>query len=775
MKRILKLLILSVFSFVAVLSCKQDEKTPLSEIKLKDTELNVPAEEREYSITYSIVNPIEGANIAVSAEFSESSEWITSINTEIANIVKFKVLANEQEESRTATLTLDYANGSATVELVVNQAGIVENPEDLPFEIEVSDIGIETAKATIIPKDQEMLYATLCIDTETFNTTIGSDEDMFEAMVNKYWEAATNYGVSITVFLEQTLKSGEQALNVSGLKPGRSYYAIAVGMDTKAKQTSAMVKKEFSTKDIEMNGATFEISHENKENTTFIEVKPSSNSIYYYYDALKKSDIENSQVSLKESLEEFFYNQIMYSMTMFGISREETMKEMLHKGPSSSDFQNLYADTDYVLVATSVTLEGYVCSEMTEYAFRTPKVTPSDNQLSLALSDINVNSVKISITTTNSDRYCMMILPTADYPGMTPEQILAKIEGHQTLDSHVNSGNAEGTVNSLKADTEYIVMLFGYEHGRATTAPVSQTFRTLEDGNPEELQFDFDFSEITSTSVKVKTTPTPNNALYFAFICEASYGVKEVNEYVEYLAQIYISMGMAADKADFLKKMSKRGLEDRYYDNLFGDTEYKMFAFGVYPETGKIATEIVFSDTFRTLPREVSDVTINLISDKYFNGDEVAEAYSQYAAAKGRAAVPVKVETTGDVDKFFYHIFLNDLSDTEKYTDDSIIHSLVRNGGITEPEALFYCDYDATFTIIGVAKGKDGKYGNVYRRVMTPTKEGCSPIDEFVPINNAPAASMRLESAKPVVPTFEFPSSNAATSVEDNGIYVEWR
>lgn len=772
MKRIFKLLILIVFSCVAVLSCKPDEKVSLSEIKLNDTELNVPAKGGEYSITYSIVNPIDGVSLTVSAE---PSEWITSINTEMANIIKFKVLANDSAESRTATLTLDYANGSATEEFVVNQAGITENPEDLPFEIEVSDIGIETARATFTPKDQDMLYTTMCVDAETFDNTIGSDEAMFEAMVNKYWEAATNYGVTITVLLEQILKCGYQALNVSGLLPGRSYYAIAVGMDTKAKQTSAMVKKEFSTKSIEMNGATFEISHENRENSTFVEVKPSSNSIYYYYDAMKKSDIENLSVSLKESLEEFFYNQIMYSMTMLGIPREETMKEMLIQGPSSYEFQNLHADTDYVLVATSVTLEGYVCSEMTEYEFHTPSVTPSDNQLTLTVSDINVNSVKVSITASNDDQYCMMTLPTADYPGMTPEQILAKIEGRNALDNHVNSGNAEGKVNGLKASTEYIVLLFGYEHGRATTAPVSRKFTTLADGNPEELQFAFDFSEITSTSVRVKTTPTPNNALYFAFICEASYDVKDVNEYVEYLAKMYVSMGMASDKADFLKKISKRGIEDRYHKNLFGDTEYKMFAFGVYPETGKIATEIVFSDTFRTLPREVSDVTINLISDKYFNGDEVAENYTQYSGAKGKAAIPVKVETTGDVDKFYYHIFLNDLSDTEKYSDDSIIYSLANNGGITVPETIFYCDYGGTFTVVGVAKGKDGKYGNVYRRVVTPTKEGCSPIDEFVPINNAPAASMRLESAKPALPVSDSRSSNATASVADSSISIEWR
>lgn len=169
---------------------------------------------------------------------------------------------------------------------------------------------------------------------------------------------------------------------------------------------------------------------------------------------------------------------------------------------------------------------------------------------------------------------------------------------------------------------------------------------------------------------------------------------------------------------------------------------------------GTKATDIIFSQPVKTQPREVSDVTINIVCDKYFNGDELAELYPEYSGAKGQAAIPVRAETTGDVAGYYYMVYVGDISDPEKDSDDAVIYALT-NGGLTSGTTVFYGDFGGTYTVVGVAKGSDGKYGNVYRKAITFDKAGCSPIEEFeTEVTNAPRLKASIKK-----PAFTVPES----------------
>ena len=47
----------------------------------------------------------------------------------------------------------------------------------------------------------------------------------------------------------------------------------------------------------------------------------------------------------------------------------------------------------------------------------------------------------------------------------------------------------------------------------------------------------------------------------------------------------------------------------------------------------------------------------------------------------------------------------------------------------------FYTAFDEPRCVIAVAVDADGNFGPVYRQAITFTKEGCSPVDEFVPFS----------------------------------------
>ncbi|HIZ86155.1 MAG TPA: hypothetical protein IAC04_06665 [Candidatus Coprenecus stercoravium] len=752
MKKITSILLLAGICLTLLCSCRQDEPVTLaSEIKLNETELEISSDGGNGAITYSILNPVDG----VMMEASSEAGWLGNFDTGKDNVVTFKVEPNADTSSREAVILLEYASGKATAEVTLTQLGRVgdQGGNLPPFEITVTDIGIETATANFIPRDKEMPYAYMSFTKDEYEA-LGSDGKVYEETVAIFWEQATSMGLSIDDYMSKyILAVGDRCQGMSGLRPGAAYYVCAVGMDETANQTSDLVKTEFATDTVEYNGAEFTISHRQEGSAVIVEVVPSSDEIYYYWDALRKSDVDNPAIPLDESLEEYFYEQIEWSYTL-GIPREETMRDLLSQGVSLHEFKNLNASEDYVIAAMSVTLEGYVNSAMTMYEFSTPGIESSDNELTLTLSNVTVNSVDISVTTTNDDSYALTVLPVSDYPDLTPGQILEEIEGSPALASCVYSGDKDAPMLGLAASTEYYALLFGYEQGCVTTDLVYETFVTLEDGNPENLAFEFEFSEITSNSLLARIIPNPDNGRYFFYICESWYDEELVSDYVEYMAMTYISMNMATGMEDFLLQTSRYGTVENTFDELLGGTEYKVFTFGVYPD-GTKATDIIFSQPVNTLPREVSDVTINLICDKYFDGDELVELYPQYSGAKGQAAIPVRVETTGDVVEHYYHVFVGDVSNPDKDSDDALINVLTTQGGLTSDEAMFYGDFGSTYTVVGVAKGRDGKYGNVYRKAITFDKAGCSPIEEFEPVEiNAPKFKASIKK-----PAFTVPES----------------
>lgn len=703
-------------------SCVKEEVIDESKLVLSRDTVSVSYVGGDYAITYSIVNN-RRASGNVSAE--ADSEWLT-VKSVSDNVLKLNVTEN-QGEKRTGEVNIFYPDKSVlAATLTVVQDSLNADPVETPiFEIALEEVGLENSIVSFTPEDESMTYYIANVSVEEYDS-IGSDEGLFKKLSDECWANALRYGLPIDDYMElYGLSKGYMCKTFSRLFPSTSYYAVAVGMDKQAKQTTEMVKYEYSTAAVEMNDATFEITYDLKPSYVRMDVLPSSDEVYYFFNAIRESDVEALGVSLEESIKTYIDERVEYGMSM-GYSREDYLKQMLSKGPASGEFNNIYASTVYLGVAVSVSLEGYLNSEVTVKEFETLAVEKSDNKLAMDVSYIGVDCVSLSITTTNDDPYCLVVIPTSTWPGLSPEEFLEKLEGDYSLESYVATGDISGTLRGLEKNTEYYLMLFGYKSGCATTDLISQTITTQDEGNPELLQFEFSFSDVTEGSLTANVSPSPDNALFVTTLVEAWYTEEDVYKYIDQTAASY-----NVSTANFLKQVSVRGPQAMKLDRLNSDTEYKIFAIGVYIDSGKYATGVFFSDPVRTEQRTVSDSEITLRTDKYFNGDEVAELYPEHSGAAGQAVMPVYAEVTGDVERYYYHMYLNDMSDSELYPDDSFIYDLTYNGGLSEEKTIFYCGYGMTYTVVGVAKDHDGNFSKVFRKVIVCQEDGCSPIDEF--------------------------------------------
>lgn len=88
----------------------------------------------EYSFSYEVTNPVDGAELTASAD----ADWISAISTADAKVT-FTVAANETTEARSASITLSYT-GAENVTVTVEQAAGEAAPTS-PW-VEVTDIKV---------------------------------------------------------------------------------------------------------------------------------------------------------------------------------------------------------------------------------------------------------------------------------------------------------------------------------------------------------------------------------------------------------------------------------------------------------------------------------------------------------------------------------------------------------------------------------------------------------------------------------------------------------
>lgn len=119
-------LFLSVLAMVSVsVACSKTDpdqedpgQSPVTSVKLSDTSFVVDAKGGEFSVYYSISNPVEGLSAQV---MTDDEDWITSLNAEVDGVITFSVEQNEGKDGREGKIVLTYA--SCSQEIIVCQEG----------------------------------------------------------------------------------------------------------------------------------------------------------------------------------------------------------------------------------------------------------------------------------------------------------------------------------------------------------------------------------------------------------------------------------------------------------------------------------------------------------------------------------------------------------------------------------------------------------------------------------------------------------------------------
>lgn len=588
--------ILAALAAVTVQGCKQDE-SHVTELNLQSETLEVAPEGGIATMTYTINNPVEGAAV----EALSSSEWLHDFDCSTDNEINFTVDENpEVGQTRTAKVVVSYNNGAIEKEFSVIQG---EGVEKAPFDIDITEIGLDYAIATITPLDQEMTWHALTYECWVLDERFETIDDAIADFLNAYQFVASMSGLDFETFMStQILVTGTRTMTFDQLGVDTDHYIFAVGLTPDGTRISDGVKKPFRTKSIEMKDITFNISIDVNGPDVKLNTAPSDNNTRYYTDVKLKSDWPDGP-----DIQAWIHSQI-WRGSVVGKSQEEVIEELSSYGETSKEYY-LNANTEYYAFAVAINDDGIICSDAEVTEFKSGNIQMSDNTFEIEINETGTDYISFDIIPSNNDTYAYAVSPAAEWEGMSDNEYVDQYISNNVfyLDLCATTGKNSYTETNLTSNTEYYLFVFGYEQATRTTDITKILFKTTLADNPEELTFEFNINNITSSSIDVKVTGTPEQALYYWDVIDASATQEETKATLDARVQRWIDIGYKADRAEVFQEMAVRGTVEKTVSNYnFGynaiepGKEYKLYAVGIYDETGEYATEFYFSEPFTT-------------------------------------------------------------------------------------------------------------------------------------------------------------------------------
>lgn len=376
------------------------------------------------------------------------------------------------------------------------------------------------------------------------------------------------------------------------------------------------------------------------------------------------------------------------------------------------------------------------------------EVTPSDNSQRYVF-DVIRKSDYIDDSELKSDYQMYIMRLAANYTmnGMSLEEFLNQI---------TRTGKANFELE-LPGNTDYVGFAVGIDDELLFVSDVSsKEFRTGEvEPSDNKIEVQIDNIAVTSAEIKVSTS---NDDPYVVLLDQKSNweGMSDSEIQIKLFATVNLT------------QMVRRGNFETKVTDLEPNGEYVVFTFGYH--VGTITTDFIKTE-FKTLKPVQSDVTFRLIHDKYFNGDEVMEQYPDFKGAAGLAILPVKAEAypSERVSGYYYHILKGDLTDPAVTSDEQIFSMLLKNGRTRESE-YYFLPFDDKGTIVGFAVDNEGKYGPLYRELISLTKDGVSPVSEF-PAPETFTSSLSSKLISKNLPKISVAVEDAVSQKNDEQIY----
>lgn len=421
------------------------------------------------------------------------------------------------------------------------------------------------------------------------------------------------------------------------------------------------------------------------------------------------------------------------------------VSELMKKGVYEREVTGLQPEQKFIVFACHTDETGEIVSEIVTVSEVTPPVEASQNSFEIEIDQITATSAMLFITPSTDDEYVWLEFPEFVYKDMTMEELEAFLLKNYKpfFPLHTNTGEMVHSFdNALEPDTEYMIIVFGYDGG-LTTPLTTAKFRTLTPGDPSDVTFSFDYGTVTARSAYVTFKPSDPSVTYLALVADeeefsrySEVNGETVKKVIDQQIKKAILTGDCEDKADFARSYGRRGEQTGSFALKPG---LKHYACAVCLDAeGNFASEVAI-DEFMAPSEEVTDATVTASVLKYFDGTELAKYDSYlYGDYSGWAAVRIKFTLGGSAADAVYTIYPTRMLEQEGATEEEIRAILLDDSLFdvysftAEPltEVLLEWGYD--YSLFAIPFDSAMNAGELFRLdIPALDRSGASPVSEY--------------------------------------------
>ncbi len=626
------------------------------------------------------------------------------------------------------------------------------------FTFEILETNKTSVSFRVTPLAEEMPYVVMITDKATFETFESIDAYIADDLA---WfnQLATNMGITLEEYLATVLTTGVKEDSAEGLTPNTEYYLYAYHLTASGEVVSDFEYKEFKTAALATSDATFEVSVSDiSYNKATVNVVPSSSTATYFVNIMS----EERLADFGEGAEAYINHLVALRDYYLGMNAttEQMIANLCYAGEKSLTVDDLKAGTKHYAYAIGVDDEFLPNTEAFVFEFETTTAESSGLSFEVDFTNFYYDHVDGIVTPSNNDETYICSIQTAesltwyDSEEEFMQTLLDDLEWwYGGVETALHTGITDlSTFGGLYPETEYIVVCFGYDE-TPTTELFTFPFTTTEaSGNPADLTVEFaiDYEQLSHNTVYVTATPSVGAHYFMSYISTSDleyyieeYGSQDAaliafaNEEIDYGADYFW-----CSRAEYLTDMGANlGTYTMMFNQLNPATEYIIYAVAVDINSGDVVGEHVsVSEAFTTLDKVVSSAAVEFEFGNYYDGSALADLDPErFLNCKGYVVMPYTVVPNIDAMNWYTGFYDGDYTEWG-CTDEDIYAELITYGyewgsdlvSLNRESGVAVLQYDAAYTFLGIAEDYEGNFGHGTMNVVTLSREGVSPAQEFI-------------------------------------------
>ena len=480
-----------------------------------------------------------------------------------------------------------------------------------------------------------------------------------------------------------------------------------------------------------------------------IEVSPADTTTAYICRTYTKAHMEAFGLIYDEGI--IYYDLDAIADEAYAASQTmlNYLQNIAYTGKAIVDFTGLVPDTEYVVYCYHVNLTNGKATDWEVYTetIRTAKTQNIDENISMSF-EIHGAHITQTVTTENPETYyyteCWSTNDFMAYFGSeaTPEQIFPRRWNEQVTmkrdmgyqpSSIIADLCKQGTqtieYNELKGDTEYIFYVFAVDPETAFTATDIVTEKvTTENVADSGVTIEIEVKNIFKTTADIYFTASDPTATFRrTVLTKEQYlacGSTDTERFAAFEANGYINAYTAVGSTDINYTKGQPGVT------------FVALAFGVEGETPNTR---IFAKEFTFMSDTPGTSNINFSYTEHYNLAEVAavdaEHWGNYAAYENYALVPITISGVQEGDVVYYMVDTR-VIDWQKESQWLAEVAQEKNIKNHYHNCYFILEYEKEYTIVAVAKDKNGNLGTLYLEEMIVYASDSKDASNYVFVEN---------------------------------------